>query len=175
MVFQRVLVLVRSLVCLAALFAGEAQPLPGPAAALLQQIHFESKLWPNRHHFLYVLARARNGAPDRFRVAVRAAPLDTEGFGALPAGDRKTWDEAIEAYQANAAPLDISYGKLVDINYAVADLAATARIDEATDIPIEIRDALAEAGPVYQSLWWPRHDANWLPRFNMRGPRYRFV
>jgi hypothetical protein len=104
MVFQRVLVLVRSLVCLAALFAAEARPPPGSAAALLQQIHFESKLWPNLHHFLYVVARARNGAPDRFRVAVRAAPLDTEGFGALPAGDRKRWDEAIEAYQTNAAP-----------------------------------------------------------------------
>jgi hypothetical protein len=158
-----------------ATFLGEGTAAPRPAESLLQQIHFESKLWPNLHHFLYVLARARNGAPDRFRVAVRAAPLDTEGFGALPAGDRKTWDEALEAYQTNAAPLDISYGKLVDVNYAVADLAATTRMDEATDIPNEIRGALAKAGPVYQALWWPRHDAanqEWVSRLRPQIERY---
>jgi len=44
--------------------------------------------------------------------------------------------------------LDISYGKLVDVNYAIADLAAAADIHEAPDIPNEIRGALAEASPV---------------------------
>ena len=70
-----------------------------------QQFQFESKLWPNLHHFLYVLARARNGAPDRNRVAVRNAPLDLEGFDALPADRRKTWGEtARELYAREFTP-----------------------------------------------------------------------
>src|SRR5579863_3572311 len=84
---------------------------PVTSAALLQQFQFESKLWPNLHHFLYVVARARNGAPDRFRVAVRGAPLDTEGFGELPEADRKAWEQAVALYEVHAAPLEIGYGK----------------------------------------------------------------
>jgi len=148
--------------------------LAGGAAAqtnLLQQFQFESKLRPNLHHFLYVLARARNGAPERDRVAVRRAPLDREGFDSLPADRRKVWEEAIETYRIHAAPFDIGYGKLVDVNYAVADLPAP-------EIPAELRDALTKAGPVYRDLWWPRHDsANqaWLrqlrPRIAQLGPK----
>jgi hypothetical protein len=72
------------------------------------------------------LARARNGAPDRNRVAVRNASLDLEGFDALPADRRKIWDDVVEAYRVHAAALDIGYGPLVDVNYAVADLPAGA-------------------------------------------------
>lgn len=126
---------------------------------LTRQFQFESKLWPNLHHFLYTLARARADAPDRNRVAVRNAPLDTDGFDALPAGRRKIWDDAVEAYRVHAAPLDIAFGKLVDVNYAVADLPAGEPIDNAKDIPPELRAALRSAGPIYRDVWWPRHNA----------------
>ena len=147
-------------------------------AHLLDQFHFESKLWPNLHHFLYVLARWRNNAPDRFRVAVREAPLDLAGFDALPAAERQVWEEAIAAYQSHAATLDISYGPLVDVNYALADLAATAALDQAPAVSTEIRNALKKAEPVYRKLWWPRHDAAnqaWIeqlrPQVEKYGPR----
>ncbi len=145
------------------------------AAQLLDQLHFESKLWPNLHHFLYVLARWRNNAPDRFRVAVREAPLDVAGFDGLPLADRKAWEDAVATYQVHAAPLDISYGKLVDVNYALADLPVAAALDKAKDIPVEIRDALEKAGPVYRKLWWPRHDsANqaWVARLKPQVEQY---
>lgn len=142
-----------------------------PQTGLLQQLQFESKLRPNLHHFLYTLARARNGAPDRDRVAVRRAPLDMDGFDSLPADRRKVWDEAIEAYRIHAAPFEIGHGKLVDVNYAVADLPAP-------EIPAELRDALSKAAPVYRDLWWPRHDAAnqaWirqlLPQVEQFGPK----
>jgi hypothetical protein len=145
---------------------------------LSQQYHFESSPWPNLHHFLYVLARARNGAPDRLRVAVREAPLDNRGFDALPAEDRKAWDAAISIYQKDAAPLEIGYGNLVDVNYAVADLDGWAPLGRASDIPESIGAALEEAGPVYRKLWWARHDdANraWIrqlqPQVAQYGPR----
>jgi hypothetical protein len=155
-----------------------AQQPASPSARQLSQFQFESKLWPNLHHFLYILARARNGAPDSARVAVRQAPKDIEGFDGLPASQRKAWDEAVTAYQTHAATLDIGYGSLVDVNYAVADLAVAQPIEEAKEIPGPIRDALAKAGPVYRTLWWPRHDASnraWIrqltPRVEQYGPR----
>ena len=96
----------------------------------------------------------------RQRVAVREAPLDVAGFDDLPpAGPRKAWEEAISAYQIHAAPLDISYGKLVDVNYAVADLGNAEHIAKAPAIPEEIRTALEKAAPVYRTVWWVRHDA----------------
>jgi hypothetical protein len=90
----------------------------------LQQIAelYHSKLWPNLHHFLYILGRAHNGAFDSSRIAVLQAPPDKEGFDALPALQRKAWEEAVSAYQIHASVLDIGYGSLVDVNYAVADL-----------------------------------------------------
>ena len=155
------------------LWAQKAAP-PSPAA-LLDQFRFESKLWPNLHHFLYVLARSRTGAADRMRVAVREAPQDTAGFDKLPVAERQAWDEAIAAYQVHAAPLDISYGKLVDVNYAVADLGDGAPVTAAHDIPVEIRGALEKAGPVYGALWWPRHDAAnqaWIKQLRPQVERY---
>jgi hypothetical protein len=149
-------------------------------AALLKQFQFESKLWPNLHHFLYILGRARNGAFDSGRVAVKQAPLDTAGFGALSESQRKAWEHAIGIYQVHASPLDIGYGGLVDVNYAVADLPASGRIEDAKGISAELRAALAEAGPVYRGLWWPRHDAanlDWIsqlkPQVERYGPRIK--
>jgi hypothetical protein len=157
------------------LIAQEATPA---APKLPDQFHFESKPLPNLHGFLYVLARARNGEKDSQRVAVRNAPSDLEGFAALPAAQRKAWDEAIATYQTHAAPLDISYGKLVDVNYAVADLAPNQALADARDIPIELRGALAKAEPAYRAAWWPRHDAAnraWIdqlrPQIERYGPR----
>lgn len=145
---------------------------------LPEQYHFESSPWPNLHHFLYVLARDRNGAPDRLRVAVREAPLDNQGFNALRGEDRSAWNDAIAVYQKDAAPLGIEYGKLVDVNYGVADLAGWEPITHAHDIPDGIRGALEKAGPVYRKLWWPRHDAAnraWIgqlrPQVERYGPR----
>ena len=62
------------------------------SVSLVSQFQFESKLsWPNLHHFLYILGRARNGAFDSGRVAVRQAPLDKEGFDKLPTLQQKAW------------------------------------------------------------------------------------
>jgi hypothetical protein len=149
-------------------------------SALLKQFQFESKLWPNLHHFLYILGRARNGALDSGRIAVKQAPLDTAGFDALPESQRRAWEHAVGIYQVHASPLDIGYGSLVDVNYAVADLPASGRIEDAKAISTELRAALAEAVPVYRGLWWPRHDAanrDWIsqltPQVERYGPRIK--
>jgi hypothetical protein len=151
-----------------------AQPQQ-PGSTLLKQFQFESKLWPNLHHFLYILGRARNGAFDSGRVAVKQAPLDTAGFDKLPESHRKAWEHAVGMYQVHASPLDIGYGSLVDVNYAVADLPANGRIEGAKEISTELRAALAEADPIYRGLWWPHHDAanrEWISQLSPQVERY---
>ena len=111
-------------ICLSSAAAPRLAAQASPSgAAFLAQFHFESRFWPNLHHFLYILGRARNGASDSGRAAVREAPLDTAGFDALPESQRRAWEDALALYQTNASKLDIGYGPLVDVNYAVADLA----------------------------------------------------
>jgi hypothetical protein len=160
--------------CFAAGLRGQ-EPAPAHKLSLREQFGFESRLWTNLHHFLYVLARSRTQAPDRLRVAVRDAPLDMEGFDALPAAMRADWEAAVAAYLADAAPLDIDHGKLVDVNYAVADLAPRAPIAKAADIPATLRSALEKAEPAYRALWWPRHDAAnlaWVRQLRPQIERY---
>ncbi len=154
------------------------QKVAPSSAPFDEQFRLESKEWPNLHSFLYVLARSRMGAQDSRRVAVRDAPSDLAGFDTLSAEERKTWNDAIAVYQANAAGLDISHGKLVDVNYAVADLTSGQGIEAARGIPIELRDALQKAEPVYRKVWWPRHDAAnqaWIrelrPQIRRYGPQ----
>jgi hypothetical protein len=167
--------------CLAAVRSRKLAAQPQQSGSvLLKQFQFESKLWPNLHHFLYILGRARNGAFDSGRAAVKQAPLDTEGFDALPESQRRAWEHAVGIYKIHASPLDIGYGSLVDVNYAVADLPASGRIEDAKEIPTDLRAALAEAGPVYRGLWWPRHDAtnrDWVsqltPQVERYGPRIK--
>ena len=124
------------------------------------------------------MGRARNGASDSGRVAVRQAPLDREGFDELPAPQQRAWEDALALYQAHASALDIGYGPLVDVNYAVADMAPSERIEDVREIPADLRRALADAGPVYRALGWPRHDAAnlaWIahlkPLVEQYGPR----
>jgi len=164
------------LVRVAALLRAQ-EPAPAPKLSLRGQFGFESKLWPNLHHFLYVLARSLTQAPDRLRIAVRDAPIDRRGFDALPAAMRADWEAAVAAYLADAAPLDIDRGKLVDVNYALADLAPDAPIAKAAEIPATLRSALEKAEPAYAALWWSRHNAAnraWvqqlLPQIERYGP-----
>ncbi len=155
-------------------FLSKQEPVQ-TSSQLEAQFRFESKEWPNLHAFLYVLARSRNGAKDSLRVAVRDAPSDLKGFDTLSAAERKDWNDAVAIYQANAAASDISYGKLVDVNYALADLTSGQRIEEAHDIPIQLRNALQLAEPVYRKIWWPGHNAAnqaWILQLRPQITRY---
>ena len=106
---------------------------------------------------------------------MKQAPLDTAGFDSLPESQRNAWEHALGVYQVHASPLDIGYGALVDSNYAVGDLPANGRIEDAKEISPELHAALAEAAPVYRGLWWPRHDAAnraWISQLTPRVVQY---
>src|SRR4030095_16540657 len=82
---------------------------------------FRSGFWNNLHHFLYVLGRDRNRAPDRMRDAVVNAPKDVEGVSARPESDRSAWDDAIAYYAAGLSTKDAVFDRdLIAVTSALA-------------------------------------------------------
>jgi hypothetical protein len=132
------------ILCLALLAAHFA-----PAQQTLYRFH--NDFWLNLHHFLYVLGRARMGAPDSSREAVRHATEDVDGMDALEKSQLLAWDEAIDYYKAAQSPKDAIFDE---------ELVRTTR-SMATypkDVPAPRRAVLDRAAPIYRQVWWPRHE-----------------
>jgi hypothetical protein len=112
---------------------------------------FKSEFWTNLHHFLYVLGRARNGAADAKREAVRHVTEDVEGLDALDKAELLAWDAAITHYQQTLSGKDAVFDReLVGITRALAA--------NSVDVPGPLRRVLESAAPIYRKVWWPRHD-----------------
>ena len=118
---------------------------------------FRSGFWGNLHHFLYVLGRARTGAPDSRRAAVAKAPADLDGLAERPEDERAAWDESVHFYAGGPSTKDILFDRdLVEITRKIA--AAPDDADPATlGLPRELAGTLKLAAPVYRAVWWPRH------------------
>ena len=112
---------------------------------------FHSEFWPNLHHFLYVLGRARSSTPDSKREAVRHAAEDVDGLDALDKADLLAWDAAIAYYQHTLSRQDLVFDR---------DLVAITRTLAANrlEVPADLRRTLESAAPVYRKVWWTRHD-----------------
>ena len=138
-----------------------AQPSPGaPETSVGQPLFtFRATLWMNLHHFLYVLGRARNGAPDSRRRAVAAAPDDAKIIDTAAAKERGAWERAVAYYQRHVSPMDAVFDRdLTDITNALAAAGDASNLD-GTALPAPLRAVLEDAAPVYRKLWWERHAA----------------
>ena len=118
---------------------------------------FRSGFWSNLHHFLYVLGRDRNRAPDRARDAVVNAPKDVEGLSAQSEAARTAWEAAIGAYAAGPSKKDAIFDRdLVAMTRALADAPDDSDLSGLALDPAVV-SALRQAAPVYRAVWWPRH------------------
>lgn len=115
--------------------------------------------WLNMHHFLYVLGRAQNKAPDMQRRAVANAPAESiQGLNGLRESARRQWEDAIAFYAGRLSKLDTVFDdELIDVTNAMRvapdATAAALKVDDA------LRATLLRASTVYRSAWWPRHRA----------------
>jgi hypothetical protein len=115
--------------------------------------------WLNMHHFLYVLGRAQNGAPDMHRRAVIKAPAESmQGLTGLSESSRRQWEDAIAFYANGLSKKDMPFDEsLTDVTNAMRvapdATAAAVKVDAA------LHAVLLRAAPVYRSQWWPRHRA----------------
>jgi hypothetical protein len=118
---------------------------------------FRIGFWNNLHHFLYVLGRARNKAPDAQREAVVKAPADIEGLAARSEAERAAWDQAVAFYAAGPSTKDAVFdSNLVDQTRLVAASRESADLSDPGLDP-GLAAALKKAAPVYRAVWWPRH------------------
>jgi hypothetical protein len=127
------------LVCFVAL-AGLVQP---------QKIFvFEQPFWISLHHFLYVLGRAENRAPDRVRRAVSDAPRDQEaGLARLTPDEQAAWRAAVTEYASGLSKKDMVFDR---------DLfTLTSKLVRPSDA--DIPDILRRVEPIYRRAWWPAH------------------
>lgn len=119
---------------------------------------FRAGFWLHLHHYLYVLGRAGNGAPDRARRAVAGAPGDeADGLARATPEQATAWREAVGAYAAGPSRLDAVFDQ--PLWQAAAALATLEESDTLADVtlPAAMRSALEQAAPVYRDLWWPAH------------------
>jgi hypothetical protein len=126
-------------------------------AAESKRFVFRSGFWLNLHHFLYVLGRAQNGAPDRRRAAVANAPADLEGLAARPEGERAPWDDAVRFYASGPSTKDAVFDD--DLVKTTRTLGAAGDSSDLSGLPLDpqLVAALRRAAPVYRTVWWPRH------------------
>ena len=113
--------------------------------------------WLNLHHFLYVLGRAQNAAPDAKRSAVERAPADqAEGLKGLNEADRKIWADAVSFYANGLSRQDATFDREVfDVTSAMrVPPTATAK---ALKVDAALLATLEQAAPIYRRVWWPRH------------------
>jgi len=129
-----------------------------PRAQEARIFTFRAGFWLHLHHFLYVLGRAENNAPDRTRRAVADAPRDqSEGLSRATSAQAAIWREAVQAYASGPSRLDAVFDR--DLWQATA---ALSRVEEAASldgvaVPAAMRDALERAASVYREVWWPAH------------------
>lgn len=109
---------------------------------------FEQPFWINLHHFLYVLGRAENRAPDRIRRAVADAPKDQEaGFASLTPEEQTAWRAAVSEYANGWSKKDIVFDRDM--------FTLTARLVHPADA--DVPDVLRRVEDIYRKAWWPRH------------------
>jgi hypothetical protein len=124
-----------------------AKPSPSPP------IVFRIGFWNNLHHFLYVLGRAKNGAPDAQREAVVKAPAELAALARRPEADRAAWQAAIDFYAAGPSTQDLVFDKeLIATTQKVASIA-----DGPPDVDHALETVLARVAPVYRAVWWTEH------------------
>ena len=113
--------------------------------------------WLNLHHFLYVLGRAQNGAPDAKRSAVVNAPADqVEGLKGLNEADRKAWTDAVTFYANGLGKLDAVFDRdLYNITNAMR--VPPNATSKALKVDAALLATLEQASPIYRRVWWPRH------------------
>jgi hypothetical protein len=134
-----------------------AQGGPPETAVGSSLFTFHNGFWVNLHHFLYVLGRARNGAADSQRRAVRKAQADLDGFSSLSEQERQAWADAIAHYSDGPSKQDVIFDReLIAITRALANVNDSDSLAGA-DLPAPLRETLERAAPIYRKVWWDRH------------------
>ena len=119
---------------------------------------FRIGFWNNLHHFLYVLGRAQNHAPDAKRDAVVNAPGELDSLQGRPEAERAAWQAAVNFYAGGPSTSDAVFDPaLIETTAALSSAADDADLSGLPLDPALVR-VLRSAAPVYRAVWWPAHE-----------------
>jgi hypothetical protein len=119
--------------------------------------------WLNLHHFLWVLGRAQNKAPDAGRTSVAGAPADAAaGLTKLTDAERAAWNEAVNDYASTLSQIgSVLAPPLTEVAGPLSAIGDTPALDGVAIHPA-VRAVLEGAAPAYRKVWWPAHRARHL-------------
>jgi hypothetical protein len=128
-----------------------------PAASAMFRFSADD-MWLNLHHFLWVLGRAENKAPDAGRVSVAGAPVESAaGLAGLSDAEQAAWRNAITAYAATLSRIPSVLA--LELGRVAIPLSAAGDTPTLDGVAIDpaVRAVLESAAPVYRKAWWPAH------------------
>src|SRR4051812_14191138 len=125
-----------------------------PAFAQTRTAYFEftvDDFWLNLHHYLYVLGRAHNNAPDAKEPAVRSAPDDEkQGLALLTDEERQQWAGAVDSYARGISQQTSFFQRpLATMTIGLAKTGDVAAFPVATFSAAD-RELLERAAPLYR-------------------------
>ena len=118
---------------------------------------FRIGFWNNLHHFLYVLGRAQNSAPDARRDAVVNAPAELDALAGRSDAERTAWQAAVDFYAAGPSKQDAVFDKALIRDTQALTSAADSSDLSRLGLDPDLVEALRRAAPVYRAVWWNAH------------------
>jgi hypothetical protein len=127
--------------------------------------HFQSRFWPNLHHFAYEQALLTADPP-----RTRGSTGEVASTDRLSAGDAAAWAGAIAFYRDSLVERDLLFDDdLIALDGILGELPAGADEDALLEagVPESLASILSDAAPAYRRHWWPSHEAanrRWVER-----------
>lgn len=118
---------------------------------------FRASFWLNLHNFLYKEAKRHSAIDDDGPGSRGNLAADTTGERALAAAEHHVWQNALGFFQNGVLGGHLRDSVVTRINDRLADLADDVDVSLARD-DSALQRVLAEAAPVYRTMWWPRHE-----------------
>ena len=150
----------RIAILIALLLVNQAFVISAPAKVAEQKpgpifVFHTDEFWLNLSHFLYVLGRAQNKAPDAGREAVVNAPEDqTRGLTKLNAKEQTAWREVVTAYAASFSKKDLIFDESASTVTKALAGAGDGKSLKGVVIDPALAALLERAAPIYRKAWW---------------------
>lgn len=134
---------------------------------------FQSRFWPNLHHFAFEQALLTSDPP-----ITRGSTGEVASTAGLSADEAAAWTRTVGFYRDSLIERDLLFdNELLRLDRILADLPADAGPDglAAAGVPEPLAAVLGEAAPAYRRRWWPTHDERnrrWIAEIEALVERY---
>ncbi len=125
-------------------------------AATDSLFRFQSRFWPNLHHFAFEQALLTSDPP-----TIRGSTGEIAPTAGLAPEEAVAWERTVAFYRDSLIERDLLFDdELLRLDRILGGLPADVSREAllAAGVPEPLASALEEAAPVYRRHWWPAHD-----------------